>query len=430
MALQEDRNINRITIVGGGTSGYLTAFHMAKTYPSKTITWIYPNNNEPIGVGESLVPPVTDFLKNLGVDLTNLIRDCNGTIKLGIRFENFNGDGDVFTFPFGAGSVDKYNTSSIDFMMKHDKISEDVMSYPDIAGHMRATDILSFLDKQVDLYPNLKIYRTTVDIDKLPGTWDLLIDCTGFKQLVSSRGTENRVSIYDKIPNNQAFAYRHPYTDKSKQLKPWTTVHAMDYGWIWHIPLGDRLAFGYVHPDKYDVKQDFIDYIESVMGESIDPTAIETVKMRTGRSVVHLKNNIVPIGLASCFIEPLESTGLYLTTAAVERLCRYIDGEITEDDYNEETNEDMDGIVDFIVAHYKYSKRNNEYWNHYKNVDINTYQDISIFNKQSWDFILSGFDESIKRPIEPIDPKELINISRGLPYHEWHEKVKNAKNPT
>lgn len=354
--------------------------------------------------------------------------ECNGTIKLGIVFENFNGNDDSFTFPFGAGLDDKFNTSSIDFMMKHDKMSEDLLMYPDIAGHIRATDILNYLDKLTPTYKNLIVKRETVDIDSLPGTWDLLIDCTGFRQLLSDRSDENKVSIYDKIPNNKAFAYRHRYTDKSKQMKPWTTVHAMDYGWIWHIPLGDRIAFGYVHHDKYDVKQDFIDYIEQFMGEKVNVDEMEEINMRTGRSVVHLKDNIVPIGLASCFIEPLESTGLYLTTAAVERLCRYIDGEITEDEYNAETNEDMDAIVDFIVAHYKYSKRNNDYWNHYKNVDILTHQQISIFNNQSWDFILSGFDQTVQRPIEPIDPRELIKISRGLPYYKWHEKVTNEKN--
>ena len=141
--------------------------------------------------------------------------------------------------------------------------------------------------------------------------------------------------------------------------------------------------------------------------------------MITGRNKIHLKDNVVAIGLASCFIEPLQSTGIYLTTSAVHQLCQYIDGEITENEYNNFINEEYDALVDFIIAHYKYSRRNNSYWNHYKNIPIVHYRKMQIFPKDSWDYILNGFGYPAEVPKPIVNPYELINIYKGTPYHEW-----------
>lgn len=426
MALQEDRNIRRITIVGGGTTGCLTALHLTKTYPDKQITWIYPEDNDPIGVGEAIVPDVSNFLNNLGVSHDAIIRECNGSLKLGLRFENFNGNEDVFTFPFGGGVMDnKFNTTSIDHMMRTGNVPEDVFDYPDISTHFRAIDVLTFLNKTISKYSNITVERRTVtDKSELDGKYDLLIDATGFKRNLSYR-PDNFLSLLDKIPNNTAFVFRHPYTDEKTQKMPYTTIRAMEYGWMWHIPLGDQLALGYVHDNKFDVKQEFIDFIKSKMGIDPDIAKIGTVKMITGRNKIHLAENVMAIGLASAFIEPLESTGLYLVTSSVRKLSRYLDGEITQDEYNEEVNKDFDAVVDFIIAHYKYSKRSNAYWDHYKNVDIVPYRPIDIFPQQSWDFILSGFLDDVKRPQEPLAPLELIKIQRSKPYYEWYKDAIN-----
>jgi tryptophan halogenase len=221
------------------------------------------------------------------------------------------------------------------------------------------------------------------------------------------------------IRNNKALGYRHIYTNKKEQLKPYSTFTAMDYGWIWNIPLGDRLAMGYVHDDKFDVKQDFINYIENKMQTKINPDDIVEIPMVTGRNIIHLENNIVPVGLASAFIEPLESTGLYLITTQLERLCSYIDGLTDEDDYNQQVNDSYDKVANFIAAHYKYSNRENEYWNFYKNVKVENFKTMEIFPQEAWEFVLSGFNIGVDRPKEKINPQELIDIHRGENYQEW-----------
>jgi tryptophan 7-halogenase len=409
MALQENRNIERITIVGGGTSGYLSALFLGKTYPEKSITWIYPEDNNPIGVGEALVPPVSKFLYNLGISHEDILKHCNGTLKLGIKLEDFSLKECVF--PFGIGASEE---NSILNIIKSNKIPSNILDYQDISVHLRTTEALTFIEKLIP--SNVSISRDKVD--RVEG-YDLLVDCTGFTRKFSYL-KDNHKSISHIIPNNRALSYRAEYTNLKEQMLPYSIFKAMDFGWVWNIPLGDQLAMGYVHNSKYDVQSEFISYIKDKMGIIVEKDDIDEIDMVTGRNKIHLHNNIVPIGLSSGFIEPLESTGLYLTTYALETLSKYINSEISEKQYNESINSTFDGITDFIGAHYKFSNRDNEYWNMYKDIDINLYNEIDIFPKEAWDYILSGFGMT-ERPKEQLDIKEMIKISKGINYTEWYE---------
>ena len=402
---------------------------MSKKYPESAITWIYPEDNNTIGVGEALVPTVSNFFKEIGITHEDMIKHCNGTLKLGIKFENFNRVGESFTFPFGIGELNGFNTRSIDRIIQTEKIPYNMLAYPDISAHCRTTETLAYMDTLIGQFKNLTVKRERVTKEQLAGTYDLLIDSTGFGRHISGR-PGNFKSIGDLIPNNKALVYRHHYTDKRFQLKPYSTFTAMDHGWIWNIPLGDQLAFGYVHWDKFDVKAEFVDYIQQKMHVAIDPNDIREIPMVTGRNIVHLENNVVPIGLASAFIEPLESTGLYLITNQLDKLCQYIDGDITENDYNDLINDSYDRVANFIAAHYKYSKRSNEYWDFYKNVTVENFKTMDIFPQEAWEYILSGFDTGVSRPKDEINPQELIDIHKGIEYHKWIEKQQCDKHYT
>jgi len=426
MALQENRNINRITIVGGGTSGYLTAFYLSKTYPAKTITWIYPEVNEPIGVGEALIPDVSHFLNDLGISHSDVILHCNGTLKVGIKFEDFNAPGESFTFPFGIGEGIKHNSASIDRIMKVDTVPDDMLEYSDISVHFRASELLAYMDTLVPAIPNLKVERRTATLEELAGTYDLLIDSTGFRRRIAN-WPDNFVSIADRVPNNSALVFRHKYTDMPAQCKPYSIFKAMNYGWIWNIPLGDQLAVGYVHDNKFDAMPEFLEYIKHKFGLDVTADQIGRVAMQTGRNKVHLKDNVVAIGLASAFIEPIESTGLYLVTSALKKLAQYIDGTLDEEVYNQSINDEFDAVTNFIIAHYKYSSRTNEYWDHYKDIPVEDHKELDIFPAEAWDYVLAGFRDDVVRPADTIDPKDLIGIAKGTPYYKWIKDESNFK---
>ena len=406
--------MKNITIVGGGSSGYLTAMYLANRYPATQFTWIFPEANKPIGVGEALVPDVSHFMAEFGVTVEDILRHAEGTLKIGIKFANFN-PGEEFNFPYGENDFDIF-----DEIIKQHKIPHNIMKDKDISVHFNANKVLEYFDTILHKFTNLKIIREDVDKEKLTNTYDLLIDCTGFKRVVAD-WPDNFVSIQDRIPNDQAFVYRANYTNRKKQMTPYTIAHAMDSGWIWNIPLRNQLSMGYVHDSKFNVKNEFVDYIENKIEQKINPDDIVTIKMKTGRNKVHMRDSIVAIGLSSSFIEPLESTGLYITTSSVKQLCEYIDGNITEDDYNKWINDNYDSLVNFIVAHYKYSDRNNEYWNHYKHIPVEKYRPINIFPLEAWDFILNGLKQNHTQSLKNIDFKQMINIRKGQEFHIWME---------
>jgi tryptophan halogenase len=424
MALQENRNIRRIAIIGAGTSGYLTAFYLAKNFPDKHIRWVYPQENNPIGVGEALIPDVSQFLNDLGISHQDIIKHCNGTLKLGIKFDGFNTPNESFTFPFGVGQTDKYNAASLDRMMSINKVPDNIYDYKDISVHFRATELLNYLDTLTGQFKNLEIIRKNYSKTDIRDC-DLIIDSTGFKKVLTN-WENNFIDISDKVPNNTALVFRHSYTDKENQCVPYSIFKAAEFGWIWNIPLGDELAVGYVHNNKYNVKQEFVQYIKQKYNIIPDESKIMSVGMKTGRNIVHMKDNVVAIGLCSAFIEPIESTGLYLTTSALKRLHLYITNELSEDEYNLQTNEEFDSVMNFIIAHYKYSNRVNEYWNHYKNIDVQDWKEIDIFPNEAWNYILSGFRDDVKRPSVKINPQELIDIQRGQTYYKWLENEKNS----
>lgn len=342
---------------------------------------------------------------------------------MGIVFDGFNQAGETFAFPFGVGETE-HNTTSINHIIRTNRIPKDILDYPDIATHFRTTELARYLDTRTHEIENLTVIRDTATLESLAGTYDLLIDSTGFGRHVSKQD-DNFYDISHIIPNNRALTTRIPYTDVAKQCKPYSMFKAMEYGWCWHIPLGDQLAFGYVHNSNYDVTDEFKTHIIDYMG--VSPDKIDTVNFITGRNHVHLKDNVVSIGLASTFIEPLESTGIYLIIASIEKIANYIDGNITQDEYNKSINKTFDGIVNFIVAHYKYSARSNQYWDHYKTLDVVLRQETELFPPQAWDYVLSGFDIGVAAPVEKVNPDDFAKIYKGQAYHKWIHNESNFK---
>jgi tryptophan halogenase len=412
MALQKNRIKDGITIVGAGTTGYLTTLYLCKNYPELKITWIYPEDNKPIGVGEATVPDVTHFLHDLGIDAKIILNKLNGSLKLGIRFEDFYEKGTVIYHPFGVSEEESFD---LKYCMEHKIVPDDILDYEEIATHFDVRELMLYLDEVMKDLPNLTIDRRYVNsVEEIQE--DFIVDCTGFSRSLYDYKFK---SIADKVPNNRALVYRGQYTDKQKQKVPYTNCVGADYGWIWETPLNETIAFGYVHDDTYDVKDEFVKHLEKHF-DTVDESLIRSVPMITGRNTEHMvqigSKTVVAIGLSSFFIEPLESTGLYLVAYGVKTLNSYLQGEFTMEEYNTVYNKEFDVILDFIVAHYKFSKRDNEYWNRYKDIDIELYKENNIFPKRSWDYLLSGFNQVEYKP--KMNPITHIKVRKGKPFYD------------
>lgn len=400
----------RISIVGAGTSGYLSVLYFCTKYPDYDITWIYPENNVTIGVGEGTVPQVTEFLKDLGITFKHVIEDIGGSLKLGIKLENFLEED--FFHPFGGPDEE---TAELVYIMENNKIPENIESY-DISFHFSVANLAKFLDKWFERFDNLKIERRTVNsVDEVDCDW--LIDCTGFRRSFINNYFENNFVPIDKsIPNNKAFVYRAAIPDHKRFA--YTTCIGMKHGWIWNIPLKNEIGMGYVHDDRFDVKEEFLSYLEQ---EGFGRPEVREVRMVTGRNKNHFKDlgnkKIVSVGLSSAFLEPLEATGLYFTVFGIQKLDDLIHEKMSPEEYNTALNYEFDVTVDFIVAHYKFSHHTNEYWNFYKNVSIELYRPNNAFPIRSWGYILRD-----KSKIPKITDNQISKLKDADSYYEWYKK--------
>jgi hypothetical protein len=400
-----------IIVVGTGTAAYLTVAYLHKYLPNN-ITWYRPGS-EPIGVGEATTPGVLDFLKKIDIDERTVIRDLDGTIKLGICFEDFVRPGQTFTHPFGFNSEQCAINREL---MLSDSILTDFSNIQ--AVHFDIVKIIEVLDEQFKNFDRLTIIEDFFEYKDQ--TDSIIIDTSGFTRAVVKKLPDFQfVDFTNKIQNNQALVYRGKYTDLYKQKKPYTTMKATDNGYIWHIPLKDRISIGYVHSTNYPVQQEFIKYLTSYFGHKIDISDISTVKMTSGRNIKsafeHNSNLIVAIGLSNSFIEPMESTGLYFTMNGIESLAEVIRGTRTVKQHNDKANFNYDSTVKFIIKHYVHTERTSEYWKFFANTPNEWYemQTNGCWHETNWKLVEDGLlDKQNEYKIEDIKNKIKLKLKK------------------
>ena len=205
-------------------------------------------------------------------------------------------------------------------------------------------------------------------------TANLYLDCTGFKSMLMKEVDGEFINMNHILPNDSAWSTKLDYTDKEKQLEPYTNCTAIDNGWVWNIPQWQKIGTGYVYSSKYidDVQalQDFQNYL----GKPKDVNYKHT-RMRIGRHKQMWKKNVCSIGLAAGFIEPLESTGLLQTHGFLLTLVKNLErGKVSQfdkDTHNLECNDIFDNFVAFVAMHYSLSHRNDtQYWRDVTNKSI------------------------------------------------------------
>lgn len=99
--------IKNVVIVGGGSAGWMTAAMLAKQLNNAVnITLIESEEIGTIGVGEATIPPIKRFNALLGIDESEFIKFCNGSIKLAIEFENWRTQNHKYMHPFGSFATD------------------------------------------------------------------------------------------------------------------------------------------------------------------------------------------------------------------------------------------------------------------------------------------------------------------------------------
>jgi tryptophan halogenase len=409
--MNDGQVVRSIGVVGGGSAGYLAALTLRAFLPNTEITLLESSKIPVIGVGEATTSEFPPFLyKVLDFDMVDFYRTVQPTWKLGIRFE-WGEPGDYhFNYPFDTGSAAE--SAEYDGHIRRSTLQSVLMSqdrvpvvhqppqrpfslmalYP-YGYHIDNKSLLAYLRAlaaerhitHVDCVISDVVRGSGGGIEAVrsdDGTehrFDFFIDCTGFRSLLLGKelGAEF-ISYASSLFTDSAFFGNHPHDGT---VKPYTTAHTMPNGWAWTIPQRDEDHMGYVFSSAYTTDEEAeADFRREYPGLG----ELRRVRFRSGRHSEFIKGNVAAIGNSYGFVEPLESTGLFvicrqslLLAMALSRSDGIPDDKVTTA-VNGAIADTWDFIRWFLSIHYRYNRRlDTKFWQDCRrDVDISGVEQI------------------------------------------------------
>ncbi len=471
----ENGPIRQIVIVGGGTAGWMAAAALARLQANgiTKITLIESDEIGIVGVGEATIPPIKIFNAMIGVNEDEFVAATQGSFKLGIEFNGWTRPGEAYLHPFGAYGSDingvKFHqiwlrlralglpTPLADFNLctvaaKHrrfDRPSTDrrsATSTLDYAFHFDAGLYARFLrhhseaqgvvrreGKVVTVAQNAEsgFVDAVVMEDGTRIAGDLFIDCSGFRGLLIEETLRTGYEDWTQwLPCDRAMAVPSARTEP---LFPYTRSTAREGGWQWRIPLQHRTGNGYVYCSDY-VSDDeaAATLLANLDGAPLaDPRPLRFV---TGRRKQAWNKNVVSLGLAAGFMEPLESTSIHMVQAGISKLLALFPNrsfaQHERDEYNRLTALQWEQTRDFLICHYKLNERDEPFWKHCAAMDIPEslarklalfkgtgrlfrYED-ELFSDASWTAVMMGqgvMPEGYDPLADGLDPSEIGHMA-------------------
>ena len=391
----------KILIVGGGSAGWMTAATLESQLPQHKISLIESKNISTVGVGESTIRQIFEWMRMLNIKDEDFLKHVDGIYKLSIKFTDFYKKGEAFHYPFGGAPLEENKAGYNDWWFKkifnpstpnsdyadciyplqmayvnQNKFDKEQVEY---AYHFDAAKFGIWLrDKYCKKVKHIIDDIVSVEQDEngivsLNKKYkaDLYIDCTGFKSLLLDKSLKEPFESYsDMLPNDSAWATKIRYKNKKKELVPYTNCTAIENGWVWNIPLWSRIGTGYVYSSKFVDDDTALKEFKKHLGQK--DLEFKKIKMRVG---VHKRvwvKNVVAIGLSAGFIEPLESNGLFSVHEFLIRLLRNLRREkISQwdrDNFNYQCKHLFKTFAEFVSLHYALSHRDDTpYWRHCMN---------------------------------------------------------------
>ena len=394
-------NIRKVVIVGGGTAGWMAAAAMAKTFGRELdIVLIESDVIGTVGVGEATIPPIKNFNLLLELDEAEFLREVSGTYKLGIDFENWGDLGERYFHPFAPQGIDSWAAQFHHYWRRARDLGESaplddfslearmgraghfgakVGRAPNYAYHFDAAGYARLLRRLSEKMGVTRIEGKVVDVAQNGETGfiesvrledgsnvagELFIDCSGFRGLLIEQTLETGWEDWSHwLRSDRALAVQ---TESTAPPLPYTRATARSCGWQWKIPLQHRVGNGLVYCSDYMSDEAAArTLLDNLDGKPItDPRPI---RFTTGRRRLQWNRNCVSLGLASGFLEPLESTSIHLIQNSIIRLIKMFPRAGIEqagiDQFNREVKSEFEYIRDFIILHYHVNRRvDSSYW--------------------------------------------------------------------
>ncbi len=408
--------IRKIVILGGGTAGWLSAAMMSRVLGKTVdITLIESDEIGIVGVGEATIPPLVNLLVFLGLNEDDLLKHVQGTFKLGIEFRDWYEKGHSYGHMFGApgnplgvlpfhqywlrhhhagkaGRLWDYSLNALAAEQNRFGRLRTIPDTPNMEGmnyalHFDAGLLAKYLrghyEKQGVIRREGKV--SGVNLRSADGfiesltlqsgeviDGDFFFDCSGFQGLLIEGALKAGYEEWTQyLPCDRAWAVP---CASAGLLRPITQTRAHSAGWQWRIPLQHRTGNGHVFSSAFmelEAARDIL--MANLDGEALAEPRL--LKFVTGRRKSSWVKNCVSLGLASGFMEPLESTSIHLVQSALQRLAQmFPDTGFNQpeiDEYNRRTRREYDLIRDFLVLHYKATKRDDSpFWNHCRTMAV------------------------------------------------------------
>ncbi|HJP70064.1 MAG TPA: tryptophan halogenase family protein [Sphingomicrobium sp.] len=416
----------RVVIVGGGTAGWMTAAALTKLLPTRADVHLVESEAIGIvGVGEATLPHLRHFNERLGINEAEFMAATRATFKLGIEFRDWGKKGDSYIHPFGAfgrgsGEIDFHHywtrlnqegraapLGDYSIAVTMAELNRFGLPNPD-ASTLESTfsyayqfDANLFAPHIRRLSERMGATRTEgriVDVELDPETGDisaiclengeriaadLFVDCSGFVSLLLGKVLGEPFDDWSKwLPCDRAVAM--PCRTRTA-LTPYTSAIAMDAGWRWRIPLQHRTGNGYVYSSQFTTDEEARDaLVSAVEGEPIAEPRV--LKFKAGRRRRSWVRNCVGIGLSSGFLEPLESTSIYLIQAAITALVELFPNPnvsaVDRDEFNRLIDLEYDRIRDFLILHYHATQRSETpFWDYVRTMQVpdSLHEKIELF---------------------------------------------------
>jgi hypothetical protein len=408
-----------VLIVGGGTAGWMTAAYLVRAFgESVRITLLEAPAIPRIGVGEATVPNLQGvFFDFLGIPEDEWMREVNGAFKTAVKFIDWRkpGPGETethFYHPFGIlPYVDGVHLPQYWYHLTRGRGQPfDYACFPQVpvmdagrspkyldgrtaiphAWHFDAHLVADFLCRWatergvvrvLDEVGNVELNERG-EIAAVATTGgrrmeaDLYVDCTGFRGLLINQALgEPFIDMTGQLLCDSAVAHPVAHDDERFGIEPYTSAIAMKSGWTWKIPMLGRFGSGYVYSSKFATEDEAARDFCALWGLDAEKTELNRIRFRSGRNRRAWVKNCVSIGLSSCFLEPLESTGIYFITAAIYQLAKHfpalpIDRGLV-DSFNREIEFMFDDTRDFIQAHFALAPRSDTpFWRANKELNL------------------------------------------------------------
>ncbi|MEP6886098.1 MAG: tryptophan halogenase family protein [Gammaproteobacteria bacterium] len=409
------KEIKSVVIAGGGTAGWMAAAAIAKVMgPRLSITLVESDEIGIIGVGEATIPSIALFNDLLRLDENQFLRQTQGTYKLGIEFVDWYEPGHTYMHAFGGigkdlayipfhhywlegvlkGRADSLWNYSLNWVAARQNrfarlegIADTPLPGLTYAFHFDASLYAAYLSRLAQQMGVRRVEGLIAEVlqDQQSGdvrtlrlrdgreiSAEFFIDCTGFRGLLIEQTLKAGYEDWSRwLPCDRALAVP---TARDGALTPYTRSTALEAGWQWRIPLQHRTGNGHVYSSAYISDDRAAEQLLANLDSRplADPRAIRFV---TGRRRELWRNNVVCLGLASGFVEPLESTAIHLIQANIQRLIllfpHHGDCAHRRAQFNQAAEAEYEFVRDFIILHYHLNNRVGErFWDDCRHMSV------------------------------------------------------------